>query len=261
MKYSGKEISAYLGMSLCTLIIGLSFIFVKIALRTAETMDILAHRFSMAVIGMLFVFIFKRRKFPKLTVKQLISLLGISIAYPLLFFSFQTEGLKYTTALDAGILSAIMPILTVIFAAVLLKEKNNLMQGVSIILSSAGIIYILIKSGANVGSGNLKGNMMILFSVLSIVIYYVFGRKVNKNYHSLDITFFMTIVACVVFNLVAIGKHIEANTMNDFFEPLTESSFLGSVIYLGVLSSFLSSFLSNYALCQNKHHYLHHNRH
>lgn len=248
MKNFKKEILAYFGMALCTLIIGLSFIFVKIALRTADTVDILAHRFSMAVIGMLLVYLSGKQKFPRLTVKQILPLLGISIAYPLLFFLFQTEGLKYTTALDAGILSAMMPILTMVFAAILLKEKNTPIQVFSIILSTGGIMYILMKSGANVGSSNLKGNILILLSVLSIVMYYVFGRKVNKKYNSLDITFFMTIVACVVFNLVAIVKHIQTGTMHTFFEPLTESSFLWSVIYLGVLSSFLSSFLSNYAL-------------
>lgn len=123
MDNSKKEILAYLGMALCTLIIGLSFIFVKIALRSADATDVLAHRFSMAVIGMLLVYLLGKKKFPKLTFKQIIPLLGISIAYPLLFFFFQTEGLKYTMALDAGILSAMMPILTMVFAAIILKRR------------------------------------------------------------------------------------------------------------------------------------------
>ena len=58
----------------------------------------------------------------------------------------------------------------------------------------------------------------------------------------------MTVTACIVFNLTAFFSHEQAGTINHFLEPLKKSSFLWSVIYLGVLSSFLTSFFSNYAL-------------
>lgn len=243
-----KEHKAYFGMALGTLIIGLSFIFVKIALRSANTSDLLAHRFSAGAIGMLLVYASGKVKFPKFTFKQMLPLLGLSLPYPLLFFTLQTEGLKFTTASEAGILSAMMPVLTVIMASLFLKEKSNLLQLTSILLSVVGIVFILLKSGLEVGNNNLKGNLLILLSVVSIVIYYTLGRKINKNYNTLDITFFMTLTACFVFNLTAISGHMQDGTINQFLEPLKESSFLWSIIYLGVLSSFLTSFFSNYAL-------------
>mgnify|MGYP003608042459 CR=1 FL=1 len=132
--------------------------------------------------------------------------------------------------------------------ALFLKEKSNFLQIISILLSVAGIVFILLKSGLEAGSNNLKGNLLILLSVVSIVIYYTLGRKINKNHNTLDITFFMTVTACIVFNLTAFFSHVQAGTINHFLEPLKKSSFLWSVIYLGVLSSFLTSFFSNYAL-------------
>lgn len=243
-----KEHKAYIGLALGTLIIGLSFVFVKIALRTANTSDLLAHRFSAAAIGMLMLYASGKVKFPQITFRQMLPLLGLSLPYPLLFFTLQTEGLKFTPASEAGILSALMPMLTVIAASLFLKEKSNFLQIISILLSVAGIVFILLKSGLEAGSNNLKGNLLILLSVVSIVIYYTLGRKINKNHNTLDITFFMTLTACIVFNLTAFFSHVQAGTINHFLEPLKKSSFLWSVIYLGVLSSFLTSFFSNYAL-------------
>lgn len=243
-----KEYKAYIGLALGTLIIGLSFVFVKIALRSANTTDLLAHRFTAGAVGMLAVYVFGKMKFPRFTFRQIFPLLGLSLPYPLLFFALQTEGLKFTTASEAGILFAIMPVLTVISASFFLKEKSNFVQIISIFISIAGIVFIILKGGLDIGTNNLKGNLLILLSIVSIVFYYTLGRKINKNYKTLDITFFMTLTAFAVFNIVAIFDHLKTGTLNHFFEPLSESSFLWSILCLGVLSSFLTSLFSNYAL-------------
>lgn len=248
MSNSKNEIKAYIGMTLATLIIGLSLFFVKIALRSASTTDIMAHRFTAAAAGMLVVYLFRKSKFPKLRWKELLPLLGLSVFYPILLFSLQTEGLKYTTVSEAGIILATMPVFTVAMAAVFLKERSNIMQLVSIALSVMGIAYILYQNGLTQADGSFKGNMLVLASVLSMVTYYVLGRRINKGYNPIDITFVMIITSCVVFNSIAIFNHIGSGTLVSFVEPLTNPSFLLSVLYLGVLSSFVTSLLSNHAL-------------
>ena len=51
---------AYLAIITQSLIIGLSFLFVKIALNSADTMTLLAHRFTVATVGIL-IFIWSDR--------------------------------------------------------------------------------------------------------------------------------------------------------------------------------------------------------
>ncbi|HHT23715.1 MAG TPA: DMT family transporter [Bacteroidales bacterium] len=243
-----KEHKAYIGLTLGTLITGLSVMFVIIALRSANTSDLLAHRFSVGTLGMLVAYTFGKVKFPRFSFKQILPLLVLSTPYPILFFTLQTEGLKHTTASQAGILLAMMPILTVIVASIFLKEKSNIKQIISILLSVSGIVYILLKTGLDGGNNNLKGNVLILLSMISVVTYYTLARKINKNYNTLDISFFMTLTACVVFNLIAIFGHIKAGTISQFYDPFKESSFLWSIFYLGILSFMFTSFFSNYAL-------------
>lgn len=249
MKKNRKKILAYLGLTLMTVIIGFSFIFVKIALRHASPVNLLAHRFTAATVWLFFFYVIFKRKKPEIERKHVRSLLALSLFYPILLFTMQTVGLQFTTASEAGILSAMAPIFTVIFASLFLKEKNSLWQKMSVVLSVVGVLYILHKNGVGQMSPvTLKGDFFILLSVLSMVVYFVLGRKINQKMDAMDITFFMTVVACVAFNLVSVVSHSVSCTLTEYFSAFRNIEFLWSVLYLGILSSFLTSFLTNNAL-------------
>lgn len=244
-----KVVWAYVGLSVMTLIIGFSFIFVKIALRHASPVDLLAHRFTTASLGLIIYYALFRKKRPVINRETIPSLLLLSLFYPLLLFSFQTLGLKYTSASEAGIISAVTPIITVILASVFLKEKNTFLQNLCVLLSVGGVVYIIYKNGFNsINTENMKGNMLILLSVIAIAIYYILGRKANRQFNSMDITFFMSITACLVFNLLAFSVHLKSATLPLYFETFKNPAFLWSILYLGILSTFLTSFLGNNAL-------------
>lgn len=244
-----REIAAYAGLTLMTVIIGFSFIFVKIALRHASAIDLLAHRFTAATAGLLCFYLIRRKGWPVLDRKKMFSLFAISLFYPLLMFSMQTVGLQFTTASEAGILSATAPIFTVILAALFLKERSSFWQIIFVLLSVGGIAYIMYKNGLGaISSETLKGDFFVLLSVISMAIYFVLGRKVTQQFNAMDITFFMTVTACVIFNLVAVTDHLNSGTLPLYFNVFKNSDFLWAILYLGVLSSFLTSFLTNNAL-------------
>ena len=249
MKQLKREVAAYAGLTLMTVIIGFSFIFVKIALQYASPVDLLAHRFTAATAGLLCFYLFRRKGRPVFDRKKMLPLLVISLFYPILMFSMQTVGLQFTTASEAGILSATAPIFTVILAAVFLKEKNSFRQIIFVVLSVAGVAYIIYKNGLGaISSETLKGDFFILLSVVSMAIYFILGRKATQQFDAMDITFFMTVTACIVFNLIAVMGHFESGTLSLYFGAFKNSDFLWTILYLGVLSSFLTSFLTNNAL-------------
>ncbi|MBM6992943.1 MAG: DMT family transporter [Prevotella sp.] len=243
-----RMMKAYIGMALSTLIIGLSFVFVKIALQVANPLDVLAHRFNAALISLLLLYLMGYVERPSLNRKQLLQLLSVSIFYPLLFFGLQAIGLQYTTASEAGIVSAITPVMTLLLASMMLKERHNVGQVVGVVVSVAGICYIFVKSGTSIHGDSMRGNIIVLLSVLSIVFYYIFGRRVNHNYRTMDITFVMIVLADIVFNIFAIGHHLVTGTMHDYITPVTNPNFVYAILYLGVLSSMVTSVFNNYAL-------------
>lgn len=119
-KSSNRQV--YIGAFIYALIMGHSFLFTKIALESANPMDILAYRFTAAFIGIMIPRIFGWIKV-KYTRESIRRIIPIAILYPLLFFGFQTTGLQYTTSSEAGILSAAAPIFTMILASYFLDEK------------------------------------------------------------------------------------------------------------------------------------------
>ncbi len=249
MKSIKRERVAYFSLTLMTLIVGFSFIFVKIALRHASPIDLLAHRFSAAFVGIFLYYLIRGKGFPRFERKSVPLLLLLSLFYPILLFLLQTIGLQFTTASEAGIISATAPIFTLILASIFLKERSTIWQLLSVFLSVGGVIFIMYKNGLGEVTGEtLKGDFIILLSVFSIAIYLVLARRATRKHAAMDITFFMTVVACVLFNVLAVIKHAQQNSLPLYFAPFQNGEFLWSILYLGVLSSFLTSFLTNTAL-------------
>lgn len=244
-----KEVLAYLGLTLMTTIIGFSFIFVKIALRSSSPIDLLAHRFSVAAVTLFLYYLVIKRQLPRYSRSALPQLIVLSLFYPIVLFLLQTVGLQYTTASEAGIISAVAPIITVILASIILKEKNSLMQNLSVLFSVVGVVYIMYHNGlGNRSVDTLKGDIFIFLSVVSMSLYFVLGRRVTQSVNAMDVTFFMTLSASLLFNIVSLSMHINDGTVTAYFASFANREFFWSILYLGVLSSFLTSFLTNNAL-------------
>ncbi len=240
---------AYLGLFLKSIIVGLSFIFIKIALKYTNPLDLLAHRFTMAFLSLLILIVFKVIKMPKFSFKRYKSLFFISIFYPLSYFFIQSYGMKYSSASQAGFIFATLPIMTLVAAEMFLKEKNSLLQRVGIVLSVLGLFYILInRGGFSKNFFLIKGSILILLSVFAMVSYYILGKKFKIEFSALEITSFITIIAFIFFNTLSITSHLINGTIKNYLGVFLEIEFIWSVLYLGILSSVLTAFLINFSL-------------
>ncbi|KEK23390.1 DMT family transporter [Bacillus gaemokensis] len=238
---------AYTAALLYTFIIGFSFLFVKLALTVTNPLDTLAYRFTVAFLIATIPVIFG---FVKLNIsfKNILSLLPLALFYPALFFAFQAFGLVYTSSSEAGIIQAAIPVFTMILASYFLKEHTNMWQKISILLSVIGVIYIFVMNGMETHETSFVGFILILLSALSSACYNVLARKMTKKFKLIDLTYMMTAIGFLNFNLIAIIEHMNKGTVNIYFKPFTNGTFLISILYLGLLSSLLTAFLLNYSL-------------
>ncbi|AVK86550.1 EamA family transporter [Lysinibacillus sp. B2A1] len=238
---------AYLAAISYSLIIGLSFMFVKVALTVANPIDTLAHRFSIAFISIVVFMSFTKNRV-KICKQDIMRILPLAILYPLAFFTFQVLGLVKISSSEAGIIQATIPVFTLILASVLLKEKSSHLQLLFIGLSVAGVIFMLYMSNGGASAGNIIGSGLILLSALAVSFYNVFARKLTRQYSLITLTYMMTFCGFVIFNGVAIGNHVVNQTLPQFFKPFIHGDFVIAIFYLGILSSLVTSYLSNYAL-------------
>lgn len=237
----------YVAAVFYAIITGLSFLFGKMGLSSANPIDLLAYRFTSAFFAILVSAPFMKTK-PNYNINKILKILPLALLYPLFFFSFQTFGLQYATSSEAGILLASSPIFTLIMAAYFLKEKTNLKQKLSVILSVLGVIYITLSKSSDLDFNNMKGITLLLLSSLSISGYSVMARKLTKDFSGAELSYVMIIISFLSFNILSIGGHLVNGTIGSFLSPLKDMGFIVAILYLGVLSSLGTSLLINYML-------------
>ena len=246
MKKNDRSL-AYGAATLYATIVGLSFLFTKIALSISNPIDILAHRFIVSFIAISIPVFFKIVPV-NLSKERIIRILPLAILYPLCFFGFQTFGLQYATSSEAGIILASAPVFTMIMASYFLNEKSNIYQKISIGISLLGVLYITFKKGSTIDLANIKGMVLLLFSALSFASYSILARKMTKDYTTTELSFIMITISFLAFTSLAIIDNVYSGTMKEFLLPLTNIKFILSILYLGVLSTLGTSLLTNFAL-------------
>lgn len=238
---------AYVAITVQSLIIGLSFLIVKIALTSVGTMELLAHRFTVAAVSVL-IYQAIRPQNIQVCWSDFLKIAPYSLPYPIGFFLFQTLGLQSISSSEAGVISAIIPILTLIIAHAVLGETITALQKVLMLLSVSGIIFIHVMNGFSVSNYSYWGFFFILLSAFAFAFYTVLARKLTARYSVLTIVYVISILGCVVFNVISIAQHLHAGELSSYFQPFTDFTFVVAILCLGFLSSFITSLLSTYAV-------------
>lgn len=242
-----KNNLVYLAAVSYAVITGLSFLFAKTALQVTNPLDLLAHRFTASFVVVLIMLLFKLVKVDY-SLDKVKKILPLALLYPIAFFAFQTFGLQHANSSEAGILLASAPVFTLILASFFLGEKTTALQKISVIVSVLGVVYITLMKDASPGGNDIRGIIFLLLSALSFSGYSIFARILTRDFSSVELSFIMAIIGFVFFNILAIGMNLKNGTMDTFLLPFTNIQFVISIVYLGVLSSLLTSILTNYVL-------------
>ncbi len=247
MAFNYDKIKALLAIFLTTLIVGLSFVFVKMGLKYSTPVDLLADRLLVAFVVICLLRSFGAVKIGKIAKRQKIGLLGLSFLYPTGFFALQISGIEIIPATEASIIYALLPIFTLIGSAILLREKTSLLQKSGALLSVLGVLYITFQSSINI-SMNYWGYFLIFSSLFAIVLYFILLKKTVQNLSIITVTFYILMYGMLLVNLLNLFLTILTGSVSGFMERFYHAEYLYVVAYLGVLSTFLSSFLTNFSL-------------
>ncbi|AOY78110.1 DMT family transporter [Clostridium formicaceticum] len=229
------------------IIFGFSFLFTKEALDTLNPFHLLGFRFAFATITLLLLQIMQVIKI-NLIGKRVQILLFLALFQPILYFVCETLGVGMTSASEAGMMIALIPIVVTVLAAIFLEEKPTKMQLIFICLSVIGVIFIVVMTGnLRVGS-SFAGMFILLGAVLAAGIFNVLSRKSSLHFKPVEITYVMMWVGVIVFNSIAILQHIRQGNLISYLEPLKNAKILLSIIYLGGLSSVGAFFMLNFML-------------
>ncbi len=121
----------------------------------------------------------QKKDFPKLF---LCGFLGVA-ANQLLFF----HGLNLTSPIDASIIITAVPIVAVVFGAILLKEKITKNKVLGISIGGIGAVLIIAYGNQSDGTSSLLGNVFVFINAFSYGLYLVLVKPLMKKYNSITI--------------------------------------------------------------------------
>jgi len=229
-----------------SIIFGFSFMFTRVTLETiTDPFHLLGLRFGFAAIALTLCILLKIAQVDY-TGKKVGRLVLLSAFQPITYFVFETFGIARSTASQAGVMIAFVPVAVSLLAVIFLKEKTNGKQVLFIALSIIGVL--IINSDVRFSSENMLGNLLLLGAVASAAVYQILSRKYSTAFTPTEITFVMMWVGAIAFNGIGIANTVKNAPISAYFLPLADLKVLGALLYLGVLSSVVAFFFMNYVL-------------
>ena len=236
---------AYFVAVLNAAVIGATFMLVKLTLESAGPLDTLAYRFAAAFALLLVPALLGFVK-PGIRGKPALSLLLLIALYPIAYFVLQTFGLQHATSAEGGIISAMTPAVTTVFASVFLKERTTWLQKLFLLLSAGGVVFIFSMNGGAEWT-QTSGTVLLVLACIALAGYNVVARRVTKYFGAMEISFFMTGFAFFSFTSASLASHAAAGTIGDVFAPLASGYFLALIGCLGLIQV-ATAFMANFAL-------------
>jgi len=170
----------------------------------------------------------------------LCGLLGFSLNQALFYF-----GLNLTTPVDASIIHVMNPILVLVFAHLIIREKVTWSKVIGIILGATGALILILYGGSMEFSGShALGNILVLLNMVFYALYLVLIKPLVGKYHTTTILKWVSF-----FGFIFILPLILKPAMQIRVAELSLTAW-GGLAYIIVLNTFVAYLLINYALKQ-----------
>lgn len=189
------QLMAEFALVLVTAVWGATFVTVKEAITHIMPNYFLAIRFGLATLILLII---TNRRLKKITWP----LLGQGILIGLMLFAgyaFQTIGLQYTSASNAGFITGLAVVLVPVFLALTTKKLPHLIPGLGIVSATFGLALLTINSSLKFNLGDI----LTLFCAVSYALHILLVGKFSPGNDSF-------ILATVQIGTVAVASTIAA---------------------------------------------------
>ena len=223
---------------------GFSFMASDVGQRYVTPFTLLAYRFDVAVL-LLTVPILLGKKKIRLKGKNIKPLLLLGTMEPCLYFIGEQYGLRFTNSAFSGVMIAVIPIVTLIMAAVFLKDKPSKAQWFFSALSIVGIVVITLSE--NKGGGiSFLGVLCLVMAVITGSAYGVLSRSLKEEFDVYERTYIMQIMGAVFYTVLMLVE--QKGNLGAVVAPLANTEFILSMLYLAVGASVIGYTLFNYAV-------------
>ncbi|MCP3887943.1 MAG: DMT family transporter [Desulfobulbaceae bacterium] len=223
---------ASLALILAMVLWASSFIGLKIAFRSYDPQVVIFGRMLIASLCFLAV---GRRLTHALHYRRGDYKLILFMAFcePCLYFIFEAKAVENTTASQAGVITAILPILVMIGAALILKETISRKSWFGALIALAGVCWLTLESSPSANAPNpVLGNFLEFLAMVCATGYTISLKYLTARYSPFFLTAVQAFTGCIFYFPLLF---LPSTTIPHQFHlvPGLAIIYLGAVITLG----------------------------
>ncbi|WP_035104283.1 DMT family transporter [Desulfohalovibrio reitneri] len=193
-----KTLTATFPLLAAVLLWGSSFIALKTAMDAFHPMVVILARLVIA--SAVFLLLWPRIRPPKIERRDVPAILGMALFEPCLYFIFEGYAISYTTASQAGMITAILPLLVAVAARFVLGERTSPRTLFGFALSISGVVWL---SAAAVDTEHAPnpalGNLLEFAAMCCATGYVISAKKLTAKYNSWFLTAVQAFAGAVFF--------------------------------------------------------------
>jgi drug/metabolite transporter (DMT)-like permease len=175
-----------------------SFIALKIAFQSFDPMVVIFGRMFLA--SVCFLFFLKRFKGIDFRKEDLKYILFMAFCEPCLYFIFEAKAIENTTAAQAGMITAMLPLMVAVAAAFFLNEKLNRQTWIGFLLAIAGACWLSLSAESSQHAPRpALGNFYEVIAMVCAAGYTVTLKRLTGRYSPFLMTAIQAFVGSLFF--------------------------------------------------------------
>jgi len=216
---------------------GLAFPLIRIGLEDFSPVMLAFLRFGIASVFLAAVvlLLFPLREIISVTRREWRPLLALGLLYVTIPNVAQNIGLQTGTSSIASVIQSSGPVMTLLFAVILLKERMTVMKGLGTLVAISGTAMLVAGDGISLENEGFVGNLLILLSAATYGLAWVSAKRMLQRNPPMLIIALSVVLGTV---LLGLAVPLEPGAAANF--DVTSAS---NLVVLGVLCAGLSSVL------------------
>ncbi len=232
----GSKFYACVNLTLAMVIVGSSVVFGKVITQTFPVFLASGLRFAIASAVMLPLVIREKNLF-KVSKSDFLRLVFMAFCGQFVFTVLVLLGLRYTSAIEAGIITSTSPAMMVVVSFLLFRERPGIWQTIAVCLVVVGILHVngLLGSPAvPVSSDHILGNLMMVGAVVGEAFFLLMRKHISLKISNLALTGYLCFAGLVMFLPFSIYQGLSFD-----FKAVGAGGW-GAILYFGAIFTVLA---------------------
>ena len=239
MQQSKSQVQAMACLVVAMALWGSSFIALKLAFAELPPLWVIFGR--MALGSVVFICAWRWRGHFDYRTGDWKYLLGLAVCEPCLYFVFEAIALQNTSASQAGMITALLPLLVAVGAFVFLHERIGRASLAGFLLAVIGVVWLSLGGEADTHApAPLLGNFFEFLAMLCAMVYTLTLKYLSTRYSAFLLTAMQSFVGALFFLPVA--------AWSAPFPATISLAGLAAVVYLGLVVTVGAYGLYNFAV-------------